>query len=447
MPTQKTRPPADHLLKPFQEFVKLESFGGLVLLLCTVASIVWANSPWAKAYFELWEIKVQLGFGDIVFSKSLHYWINEGLMAVFFFVVGLEIKRELWAGELASLKRAALPIAAALGGMILPALIFTLFNAGSESSAGWGIPMATDIAFALGVMALLGNRVPLALKIFLTALAIVDDLGAVLVIALFYTTQLAWGYVGLASLIMIGLLIANFFGVRNLIIYAILGISLWLALLESGLHATIAGVLLAMAIPVRSHIDVRAFFEKSARALDEFKSASAVTKTVLLDEEEQAALNAMRKLCREVAAPLQRLERALHPWVSYLILPLFALSNAGVKLDQNLMVAVSHPVSLGVILGLVIGKPVGITLFSWMAVKLKIAELPEEISWPQIHGAGWLGGIGFTMALFIGTLAFGESELLSMAKVGILVASVLAGSVGLILLARSSRRLGSTERK
>ncbi len=438
MPAEKMRLPSEQILRPFQEFVKLESFGSIVLFACTMASLIWANSPWASTYFDLWKIKINFSFGDFALSKSLHYWINEGLMAIFFFVVGLEIKRELWAGELASVKRAALPIAAALGGMIAPALIFTSLNWGSENIAGWGIPMATDIAFALGVMALLGNRIPLALKIFLTALAIVDDLGAVLVIALFYTTQLAWAYVGLAAMAMAALLVANFLGLRHLLIYAILGICLWLALLESGLHATIAGVLVAISIPVRSRIDVRAFSQKSARALKEFKSASAVTKTVLLDEDEQAALNALRSLCKEVAAPLQRLEHALHPWVIYLILPLFALSNAGVKLDQNILIALAHPVSLGVICGLVIGKPLGITLFSWGAVKLGIAALPEGVSWAQIHGAGWLGGIGFTMALFIGTLAFGEGALLSVAKTGILMASLLAGIIGLVLLRWSS---------
>lgn len=402
--------------------------------------MIWANSPLAATYFGLWDTKLAIGFEGLSLEESLLHWINDGLMAIFFLLVGLEIKREILVGELASLRAAALPIFAAAGGMVVPALVYTAFNFGGPGSAGWGIPMATDIAFALGAISLLGSRVPVALKVFLVALAIVDDIGAVLVIALFYTADISFlaltggaGFVGL-------LVLANITGVRRPIVYAALGLGLWLAFLLSGVHATVAGVLLAFTIPAKPHIDIRDFLQRGREILNEFEQIGG-ERSVLEDERRTSAVIALEKTCEDVETPLQRLEHGLHGWVNFLILPLFALANAGVALTGNIFLTLTQPVALGVIFGLLIGKPVGITLFSWLAVRLRLATLPESVTWRQIHGAGWLAGIGFTMSLFIAGLAFGEDGLLDQSKTAILSASLLAGVIGFSLL----RLLGKGE--
>jgi len=389
--------PIKRLVRPFQEFAKLEASAGILLIGCTIAALVWANSSWAGSYFHFWHMDLTFGrLGGLV-AKPLHFWINDGLMALFFLLVGLEIKRETLVGELASFRKAALPIAAAFGGMIVPAGLYVVFNHGGPGASGWGMPMATDIAFALGVLALLGDRVPTSLKVFLAALAIADDIGAVLVIAFFYTAQISWPSLGVGGLFFVALLAANRAGARHLLIYAILGVGLWLAFLQSGIHATVAGVLLAITIPARQR---------------------ATSRPVLTSN------------------PMLRLEHALIPWNRYLIMPVFALANAGVALGAGAARSVVAPVSLGVICGLVIGKPIGIVLFSWLATRTRLAAMLDGIGWRQIVGVGMLGGIGFTMSLFIANLAFDEAPALETAKVGILVASVVSGIAGAIVLVK-----------
>ncbi|MHB1073968.1 MAG: Na+/H+ antiporter NhaA [Gemmatimonadaceae bacterium] len=427
--------PLLQILRPFQEFFEDQTAGGLLLLACAAVAMIWANSPWAESYHHLWETTIAVGPAGAALSLSLHHWINDGLMVLFFFVVGLEIKRELLIGELASPRQAALPIAAALGGMIAPALLYTTLNVGGPGSHGWGVPMATDIAFALGVLALLGPRVPTGIKVFLAALAIVDDLGAVVVIALFYTAELKTGALLAAAAITAFLFLMNRLGVRRPAAYAIGGIALWLAVLLSGIHATIAGVLLAMTIPARTRIDEREFADKVEHALGDFRSGmSRAGTTVLTDEDQQNAIWTIEEACEGVQAPLLKFEDSLHGIVAFAIMPLFALANAGVTVGGGLAVALAAPITWGVILGLVIGKPIGITAFSWLAVRLGLAELPHGVTWRGIIGTSLLGGIGFTMALFIASLAFSDVAMLDHAKLGILSASTVAGIVGWLVL-------------
>jgi NhaA family Na+:H+ antiporter len=380
------------ILRPFQRFFQAEASSGILLLAFTVIALIWANSPWAESYESLWQTAVTIGGGTLSLTKPLILWINDGLMAIFFFLVGLEIKREILVGELASLRRAALPVVAALGGLLTPALIYTLLNGGTESAAGWGVPIATDIAFALGIMALLGNRVPTSLKIFLTALAIVDDLSAVLVIALFYTAEITWVslFVGFIALGVLFLL--NRMGVHNTLIYVILGVIVWVAFLKSGVHATIAGVLLALTIPARTHLDPEGFIRSSRGLLDKFEHAGNNGETVLVNETRQVAIHALEEAAGQVQAPLQRIEHNLVPWVAFFIMPVFALANAGVALTGDLGATVSQPVTLGVVFGLVFGKPLGITLFSWLAVRLGLADKPADVTWgSSMLSAGWPG--------------------------------------------------------
>jgi NhaA family Na+:H+ antiporter len=423
------------VLSPFARFARTESSGGIVLIAATLVAIVWANSPWGAAYEHLWETQVTLGIGRYALTYPLHYWINDGLMAVFFFLVGLEIKREFLVGELASLKRAALPIAAALGGMVVPALIYAALNAGRPGEAGWGIPMATDIAFALGVLALLGPRIPLSLKVFLAALAIVDDLGAVLVIAVFYTEAIHWGALGIGFLLLAGLAVANRMHARSPLIYVAVGLLVWVAFLKSGVHATVAGVLLALTIPARTRIDTEEFLIRGRRILDYFDAAGLEGRDVLTNKAQQSAIQEMENACEAAQSPLQRIEHELHAWVAFGIIPLFALANAGVHLGGNLGAAFGDRVTLGIILGLVIGKPIGITLFAWLSVRTGVAALPGGTTWRAIRGVSLLGGIGFTMSLFISGLAFvGTPQLNEDAKIGIFVASLIAGIAGYLVL-------------
>lgn len=368
---------------PFQKFLKSEAAAGVLLIACALGAMIWANSPWSQIYQELWHLEFGSSFRAFEFRMSLLHWINDGLMAWFFFYVGLEIKREVLGGELSSLRKAALPIAAALGGMLVPALIYTAFNRGGEGAPGWGIPMATDIAFALGVLSLLGKRVPMGLRVFLATLAVADDIGAVIVIAVFYNAQIHWLMFAMIGAVLALFMLANRTGVRNPLIYLLLGIATWLFVLQSGIHASIAGVLVAMTIPTYTS---------------------------------------------------KRMLHALHPWVSYFIMPLFALANAGIVFGHDAEATIITTVTIGVLLGLLLGKAIGITLFAWLAVKLRIARLPESVSWRQLHGAAWLGGIGFTMSIFIATLAFENEGLELGAKVGILAASVIAGVVGWLVL-------------
>jgi NhaA family Na+:H+ antiporter len=432
-------PPIVRLLRPFQAFLENKAAGGILLLVCTAVALAWANSPWSNAYTSFWSTTFTVGSGEASISKPLVLWINDGLMAIFFFVVGLEIKREILVGELASPRQAALPIAAAAGGVIVPALLYTALNFSGPGASGWSIPMATDIAFALGIMALLGSRVPLALTVFLTALAIVDDIAAVLVIALFYTADISWLALGMGGACLLILAILNGLGIRWPLVYGAVGLVLWVAVLKSGVHATVAGVTLAFFIPARTLINPEAYVSRSRELLDHFERSSQPGAHILTNEEQQAAVHAIEQASQDVQAPLHRLEHALHPWVSFVVMPVFALANAGVVLVGDASPDVTSRVTLGVMLGFLLGKPLGIFAFSWLAVRMGVAELPPNVSWPGIHGAAWLGGIGFTMALFIGGLAFSEASLLANAKVGILAGSALAGVTGYLLLARALR--------
>ena len=418
----------------FQQFTRLQASGGILLLAATALALIWANSPWGQSYFELWETYLKIELGNLVLKESLLHWVNDGLMVIFFFVVGLEIKREVLVGELASPRRAALPLIAAVGGMVVPALIYIAFNLGRRGEAGWGIPMATDIAFVLGILTLFGSRVPLSLKVFFTALAIADDLGAVLVLALFYSGEISWVALGVAAVIFIVLIGLNRGQIRNPLPYALLGIGLWLAFLQSGIHPTIAGVLLALTIPARSQVRAEAYMAQCTAALRGLGKGDSHG----IGRRQQAAAQTLEVIAERIQTPLQRLERSLNPWVAYLVVPVFALANAGVDLSGNLLEALTMPVSLGIILGLVLGKSLGITLFSWLAVKTGLADLPYGVSWSQLFAASWLAGIGFTMSLFIASSAFEQPALLALAKVDILVASVLAAVIGLVLITITS---------
>ncbi|MBV6469849.1 MAG: Na(+)/H(+) antiporter NhaA [Nitrospirae bacterium] len=419
------------VLKPFETFVHAESSGGILLLGATLVAMVWANSPWADSYARLWSTPVSLVVGSHALTETLLEWINDGLMAMFFFVIGLEIKREVLVGELASWRRAALPLAAALGGTVVPASLYLLVNGAGPGAPGWGIPMATDIAFALGVLALLGPRVPLSLKVFLTALAIGDDLMAVLVIALFYTSTISWLNVGIGALFLLLLVAANFVGIRHLLVYSVLGIGgLWLAFLLSGVHATIAGVLAAMTIPARTRLSGSEFVARGQALLKRFEEVTSAERPPLANTERHHVTQRLEMEVKDVETPLQRLEHALHPWVTVVVMPLFALANAGITLDANGWAHLTHPVALGIMVGLFIGKPVGILLASWGASQAGLVSLPEGVTWRQLAGTGVLAGIGFTMSLFIAGLAFPPGPLQLSAKVGILCASTSAGIVG-----------------
>jgi Na+:H+ antiporter, NhaA family len=434
--SRTTSLPIQTLISPFVRFAKIESASGIVLLASTVAALVWANSPWAHSYHALWSRQIPIGFGWLVLSETLQQWVNDGLMAIFFFLVGLEIKREVLIGELSSIRHAAFPFIAAVGGTLVPALIYLLITRGSEAQKGWGIPMATDIAFALGVLSLLGNRVPVALKIFVTALAIVDDILAVLVIAVFYADKiqvisLAAGLAGVVLSFGINLL-----GVRKPAIYAVIGVGVWIAMLKSGVHATVAGVLLAFTIPARTYVDRDLFIAKGRWLLKAFEDALPNS------FQAHAAIHTLEAQCELIESPLHRIEHYLQPWISFLIMPLFALANAGVHILGNLLPAVTDSVSLAVALGLFVGKPLGISLFAWTSAKLQLATPPSELSWREILGASWLCGIGFTMSLFVADLAFGSGHMLDMSKIGTIFASIAAGMCGgAFLLRRKSPAL------
>ena len=434
----RTRPPSiRHMLRPFQEFARIEAAGGILLMAAAIFALIWANSGWADSYSGLWQTRLTLGMGDVALSKSLLLWINDGLMAIFFFVVGLEIKRELRGGELAEVRKAALPIAAAVGGMVAPAALYLALNAGTAGVSGWGVPVATDIAFALGVLALVGRRVPIALKVFLTALAIVDDIGAVIVIAVFYTADLSWPHLGLGLSVLTALTAANFLGIQRMIVYALLGVVLWLAFLSSGVHATVAGVLLALAIPSRVASGPTSLEDRLRQLTAGSKRASRPEPGPVTSSD---GAREPRMVPEARTSLMHQIEHALHPWVTYGVLPLFALANAGVALSGGsaLLASLLHPVGLGVLFGLIVGKQVGITLATWAAVRVGIATLPDGITWRHIYGAACLGGIGFTMSIFIAGLAFGESPLLTTAKLAILAASIVSGLLGWLLL-RGSR--------
>jgi Na+:H+ antiporter, NhaA family len=430
-----TAPRASDSTGPFLEFFRTEAAAGAFLLLCACAALGVANSAWADTYQRLWATPVAIAGAGQSLSLTLRQWVNDGLMAIFFLLVGLEIKREALAGELASPRQAALPIAAAIGGMAVPAFIYALANGGGMEARGWAIPVATDIAFALGVLALVAPRAPSGLKIFLAALAIVDDMGAVLVIALFYAGDIAWGALGTAGAIVLLLIALNLLRVQRLTPYLVLGLGLWFFVHESGIHTTIAGVLLAFVIPTRTRINAAEFSTKARGLLDHFDRTETGDDLVLTSRGQQEAIIGLERASELVTAPLLRLEHALHGLSAFVVMPLFALSNAGVGLSGS----TSGRVTLAVILGLTVGKPLGITAAALLAVRLRWASLPAGVSWTALHGCAWLGGIGFTMSLFIATLAFEGTTLLDSAKVGILGGSIMAGFAGTIVLRYGTR--------
>jgi Na+:H+ antiporter, NhaA family len=424
--------PIEVITSPFARFAKMEAAGGIVLLSATVLALFWANSPWQHSYHEVFERPFSVGFGKFELTENWHEWINDGLMSLFFFLVGLEIKREIIVGELSSLRRAALPFLAAIGGLVAPALIYSVITRGGDFSKGWAIPISTDIAFTLGVLTVLGRRVPISLKVFVTALAIVDDIFAVLVIAVFYTSHINYISLILGLVCISVAFIANILGVRNPAIYAVIGIFAWCCVLSSGVHATVAGILLAFTIPARTFLDKSQFLKQSRSLLNKLEEVEANS------FEEHSIIHTLEQKMELVESPLHRIEHSLQPWIAFLVMPLFALANAGVNFLDAGTAIITHPVSLGVILGLMIGKPLGIFAFSYLAVKTNLVSPLVHVSWRQVFGAGCLCGIGFTMALFVSGLAFDFGHVLEISKVAILVASLVSAIVGSVVLLRGN---------
>lgn len=423
-----------------KHFLHSQWGGGVILIICSIIAIVLANiGATQDAFHHFWLQKLTIGVEGFNLSKTLEEWINDGLMVVFFFTVGLEIKREIIAGQLSTMKQAGLPIAAAVGGMVFPALIYLLFNAGTPTESGWGIPMATDIAFALGVLSLLGNRVPLSLKIFLTALAIVDDLGAILVIAIFYSTQIEWDMLIAAAATLAFLILLNRMKVYSIKYYLVPGIVLWILFLHSGIHATIAGVIIAMTLPTTPRFSKSYFRHKSQSLVKHFIYYDKPDSQVLSNEEQHECLQAIRKVARNSISPTQRLEYALHQSVTFFIMPVFALANAGVTLNIGSMADLINDESIGIFAGLVIGKPVGIFFLSWLTIKLGWCVMPKNVTWYTLFAVTCLGGIGFTMSIFIDNLAFTDPVMISTGKVAILIASLVAGFIGWAMISLASK--------
>lgn len=413
----------DRLSLPFIRFVQLETAGGIVLLVNALIALMWVNSPWGSSYANWWGTYSGVWAGGWSLKMSLGHWVNDGLMALFFFLVGLEIKHEVVDGELKSWRAATLPIMAAVGGMVVPALIYAAFNFGQPTIRGWGIAMATDIAFALGVLMMLGKRVPPQLKLILMALAIVDDMGAVVVIALFYSTGVVWSWLGwglLAWLFMFGL---SRMGVSRLMPYTVLAVCLWYFVLMSGVHATVAGVLAALAIPATARVSLASLMDRAREMLGAPKEET--------EEYDQEVALYIGEMAAQAQSPLQRAVEYLHPWVAFGVMPIFALANAGVTLSMSSLAgALQSPVGLGVMLGLVVGKQVGIVGFVWIAVRLGMCQLPSGLTMTHVKAMAWMGGIGFTMSLFINNLAFESAVHRDEAKIGIVVASLVAGVGG-----------------
>lgn len=431
------------ILSPLEQFLQRATAGGIILIATTILTLTISTSLGSESLHHFWQQELAISAGTgFELRLSLHHWVNDGLMALFFLMVGLELKREILVGELASLRDAALPVVAALGGMIVPALVYATFNVGQPTMNGWGIPMATDIAFAIGILVLLGSRIPKSLIIFLMALAIADDLGAVLVIALFYTQSLNPSALIAAGIILGCLVVMNRGGVRHPLPYTLLGLLLWYAVLASGIHATIAGILLAFTIPAFSRHSPQDFDTRIKELHTAFHGEhGAHTGQEALSNHHMATIaQAMEKSAANVQSPLLRIEHGITPWVTFLVIPIFALSNAGIDLGSVSLDDLQEPVTMGIFAGLVFGKVLGISLFSWAAIRLGLGRLPSEMTWNHLIGAAWLGGIGFTMSFFISQLAFVDATHIEQAKLGILLASAAAATIGLIWLLRSTRR-------
>lgn len=425
------------LRAPVQSFIHTEEVGALILLSAAAAAIIWANSPWSESYTDFWHARISFESGLFAISEDLQHIVNDGFMAIFFFVVGLEIKRELLHGELSSVRKASLPVLAAIGGMVVPALTYLLFNTSGEAAAGWGIPMATDIAFAIGVLALLGRRIPAELRVFLLGLAVVDDLGAISVIALFYTETIEWSSLLVSMGFFAAIAIAVRFGIRSLVFYIIVSVLMWHSFLESGIHATLVGVLLATIVPAKPYPHHREFEATVQDLIEDYKTA--------LDngdgDHAEIVLEEIEKLSRSTETPLERLEHMIHPWVSLVVLPLFALANAGITVTADtLNTAAESGITIGIAAGLLAGKSIGIIGITWLAVRFGIGQLPAAVSWAHVLGVGFLAGIGFTVAIFISGIAFDDPSLVEQAKIGVFIASVAAAIIGYALLRLTGNR-------
>ncbi len=436
----------DKILTPFEEFIHRQTTSGLLLMGTALLALVLANSPYADAYTHIIHTKIGISFGEWSLNMSLQHWVNDGLMALFFFVVGLELKREMLVGEMAELRNAVLPISAAIGGMLVPALIYYAINPQGDAAIGWGIPMATDIAFAVGTLALLASRVPKALITFLVALAIVDDLGAVMVIAIFYTDTIALLPLFISIGLFLLLLLFNVIGIRKTLPYFIVAVLLWYAMLQSGVHATLAGILGALTVPATPKYNPERFAEHVGELMKRFKSSHQPGQSIMTNDALRAVVQALENGVHSVQAPLQSLEHLWHMPVAYLVIPIFALVNAGIPLEfGSIRETMTHPVMAGVVLGLLAGKFIGISGGAWLVLKLGVTELPRDTKFSQIMGVSLLAGIGFTMSIFVAQLGFKESEeLLLMAKTGILFASLAAGISGYIWLFMVSDKVKST---
>ena len=440
----KTTPVEKWVINPLSAFISNSIMGGIVLLIAAVIAIILANSPWSEWFLGFWKNKISIGINSELFlNYDLQHWVNDGLISIFFFVLGLELKREIVGGQLSGFKNAFLPVAVGIGGMVFPALIFLFFNGGQDTEAGWGIPMATDIAFALGVLHLLGKKVPTSVKIFLTAFGIVDDLGAILIIALFYTSDISFVSLGVGLGFLVVLMLANKAGVRNTLFYAIVGIlCVWLPFLISGVHATIAAVLVAFTIPANTKFNELQFLSKNKKYANKFDQAT-VTDSSTVTKEQLHILKDMKTSAKHAMTPLQRLEHSMHPIVSFIVMPIFALANAGVVLTMDLDTLVSNNIFVGIISGLLIGKLIGIFGITALLVKLKISNLPRGMTMSHLFGLSIISGIGFTMSIFITSLAYTDDQNIVQAKIGIFVASIIAGVIGFMVL----RRNGSKAKK
>ena len=416
---------------PIQTFIHTEEIGAIVLLAAAAGALGWANSPWSDSYFDFWHIDISFDIHIFAISEDLEHLANEGLMAVFFFVVGLEIKRELVYGELSSFRKAALPIVAAAGGMAAPALIYLAFNSSGVGVVGWGIPMATDIAFALGVLALLGRRLPSELRVFLLGFAVIDDIGAIAIIATFYTDAIHWANLALGAAFFVAIAVCIRMGIKSLGFYLILCIAMWQFFLESGIHATLTGVLVAALIPSEPSLHRRDYAATVDELLHDFRLAMENGD----EEKAQTLVEQIEELSRSTEGPMERLNRIVHPWVSFVILPIFALANAGIVITPDtLAVAVNSRITLAVGVALLIGNPLGIVSMTWLAVRLGIGELPSSVTWRHVIGTAFLAAIGFTVAIFISGIAFGDPALVDQAKIGIFGASIIAGVTGFLIL-------------
>ena len=420
------------LLSPFQKFVQLQSSSGILLLATTIIALVWANSAFAESYQDFWQYELGFVSDSFELTKPLILWVNDGLMAIFFFLIGLEIKREFMIGELNSVKKIMFPLIGAIGGIALPVLIYVVLNQNPDTLKGWGIPMATDIAFSLAIIKVLGNRVPLSLKIFLTAFAIVDDLGAVLVIAVFYSSSLNFVLLGSALGLLAIIYIMSYKGYYSEMFIIISGFVVWLLFLKAGLHPTLAGILMAFAVPVRQKINTTEFTDQLEAIVHNIKESRVLQKPVLSSEQLQL-IDDLEDWAEKYQSPLQHFEHALHDWVAYLIIPIFALANAGVALSGG--EGLETALVINIMICLVLGKSIGISLVVFLARKLKLIEVPEDITNKQIIGVSFLAGIGFTMAIFIAGLAFNSSpEYVDSAKIGILIGSLISAIIGFIIL-------------